>query len=745
MTEETKARPAGTLSDQERLQLHQLRLIEWIEARAAAEQKRAVGKETLAPQTSRIPIPSRWELVRDVELYSWQEECIESWFNAGQRGTVKVVTGGGKTLLALAIAERLQNREDTELRVAIVVPTIVLMNQWYEELEQRSNIPAWAIGRLGGGYDDNFSGGRRILISVLSSAYKMLPSLVNKEIGSHLLFIADECHRVGAKEMSKVLTVSRKSSLGLSATPEREDEEEETKETERYEDSLLGKELGGVVFELTLAKAVELGVVPKFTIRHYGLTLRADEAEKYERLTRSIEDARKELQHAAASGRGAGGAFYRWVRSISERGNGWTSRLAARFMMDTRQRKELLYRMKNRADGVEMLLKGEFAAQPNARAILFHESIAEVMGLFERLRSAGFAVVAEHSDLPDSYRDQSLELFRKGVANVVVSAKSLIEGFNVPAADVGIIVASSTSVRQRIQSLGRVLRKHRGVTGEEKTSVIHVLYARDTVDDAIYARTNWEDFTGADRNLYFHWQPGEEPIEQAGPPRTPLPGDTAMDAAKLSPGDTYEGQYEGAEFSSDTQGNIRDLDGRFVSNPGSIPSAVKAVKGTAGRFRVSPNRKYVLVRVPEGDEWTTRFVTQLHQPFVRVDNIGVHGGMDWSQHDSWLERAVPGDDYPFPAGEPQMKLSYRQRRGGVIAKKIPNGEAYARVGADATDPLRGDDARRLLDACRKLSAEGLLGSRFEINAQNDAICRNAGRALFLAALKAGLEFPENTM
>src|SRR5262249_3871614 len=151
-------------------------------------------------------------------------------------------------------------------------------------------------------------------------------------------------------------------------------------------------------------------------------------------------------------------------------------------------------------------------------------------------------------------------------------------------------------------------------------------------------------------------------------------------------------------------------------------------------FRVTPARKYVLVRVPEGDEWITRFVTQLREPFVCVDHAATHCGMDWSQHQSWLERAVPGDNYPFPSGEAQMKLNYRQRRGGVIARRIRNGEAYARVGADAVDPVRGEDARRLLDACRRLSSEGLLGSQFEINDKNDAICRNAGRVLFLATL-----------
>jgi superfamily II DNA or RNA helicase len=741
MTEDMAPEQPALLADRDRLSLHQLRLLEWMESRTAAEQKKRFNRDTQDAQPLPRTAPEHWALTRDVELYSWQEDCIRSWFDAGQRGTVKVVTGGGKTLLALAIAERLQNHEDADLRVAIVVPTIVLMNQWYEEFEQRSNLPGWVIGRLGGGYADNFAEGRRILIAVLASACKMLPSLVNEDIGSHLLLIADECHRVGATEMSKVLTVRRKYSLGLSATPEREEEEEENKVTERYEDSLLGKELGGVVYELTLARAVELGVVPKFTIRHFGLTLNGPEAEKYERLTRSIEDARKELRRAAAS-KSSGGAFYRWVRSVSEKGSGWTSTLAARFMMDTRQRKDLLYRMKSRAEAVELLLRAEFSAQPDARAILFHESIAEVMALFERLRSAGFAVVAEHSELPDSYREQTLELFRKGTANVVVSAKSLIEGFNVPAADVGIIVASSTSVRQRIQSLGRVLRKHRGVGGEEKTSVIHVLYARDTVDDAIYARTNWEEFTGAERNLYFNWEPGNDPVEQSGPPRSPLPADVDVDASQLAPGDSYEGQYEGAEFTTDTQGNIRDLEGRFVSNPGSLPAAVKAVKGTAGRFRITPNRRYVLVRLPEGDEWTTRFVTQLREAFVLADPTTIRGSMDMSEHSSWVEKAAPGDEYPFPTGEPKSKLNYRQRRGGVIAKKIRNGEAYARVGTDATDPVRGDDARRLLEACRRLSTQELLGSQFEINDQNDAICRTGGRTLFIAALKQGLEFPE---
>ncbi len=57
-----------------------------------------------------------------------------------KRGTIKVVTGAGKTILALAIMERLQ-AQNNNLRVAIVVPTIVLQNQWYEEILRNSNLP----------------------------------------------------------------------------------------------------------------------------------------------------------------------------------------------------------------------------------------------------------------------------------------------------------------------------------------------------------------------------------------------------------------------------------------------------------------------------------------------------------------------------------------------------------------------------------------------------------------------------
>ena len=87
-----------------------------------------------------------------------------------------------------------------------------------------------------------------------------------------------------------------------------------------------------------------------------------------------------------------------------------------------------------------------------------------------------------------------------------------------PAVDVGIIVASSGSVRQRIQSFGRMLRRHRGPNGEEKTSCIHVLYAADSVEENIYTKLDWYEATGVDSNKFYLWNLETEPESSKGLP-----------------------------------------------------------------------------------------------------------------------------------------------------------------------------------------------------------------------------------
>jgi len=55
-----------------------------------------------------------------------------------------------------------------------------------------------------------------------------------------------------------------------------------------------------------------------------------------------------------------------------------------------------------------------------------------------------------------------IERFRGGEASVLVSAQVLDEGFDVPDADVAIIVGGTGSARRHVQRIGRVLRPRDG-------------------------------------------------------------------------------------------------------------------------------------------------------------------------------------------------------------------------------------------------------------------------------------------
>lgn len=720
-------------SAEQQLQLQQLRLLEWLDARRRAAADGAPKSKEQLEET----LPKAWSLTGGVELYDWQTKCISRWFEGDRRGTVKVVTGGGKTLLALAIAERLQ-RERPELRVAVIVPTVVLLHQWYDEILQRGNLPAYAIGRLGGGYKDDFGDGRRILIAVLASAHKQLARIVRRgAVERDLLLVGDECHRLGATEMSRVFETPRAFSLGLSATPERDDDEDPERE-EGYDASLVGKQLGPIIYDFTLADALALGVVPPYTINHYGLALNPKEQTQYDQISRSISEDQSELRRQAPSNKASGPSFFQWTRSLASRG-GASSPQAARLMSNISKRKALLHHAEARLDAVVALIRGELQTNPDARVILFHESIEEVMRLYLRLRDACFPVVAEHSELPGSIREAGLDLFRRGIAQIIVSARSLIEGFNVPATDVGIIVASSSSVRQRIQSLGRVLRRHRGRDGEEKTSCIHVLYARGTVDEVLYEKLDWEKATGVHRNRYFQWTPGEEPVEQPGPPRPPTLTEMDIDPAGLEPGAEYPGAFEGQELSLDSQGNIHDSEGNYAKDTAGLSQLIRGSKGAGGRFRVTPRRRYVLVRVPRQDDWVTIFVAQLP---ASLDFKSPQSAADPGQAADWVSSASTGDPYPFTFPAVEKGLRFKQKRGGVIAKQVMDGEVFARLEGKATDPAKGRDAQHLLAAMRALQTSGRQITTFDLNAANHAVFSSGGRSFFICALEQGLEFPE---
>src|SRR5579872_2745007 len=731
------SRPLQLTSDEE-LAFQQFQQIDFWQSHLQSLKGETADESDKVDQQSAKTLPQKWELTRDLVLHDWQSTCVDSWFAAGKRGVVKVVTGAGKTTLALAVIERLQQTTASDLCVAIVVPTIVLLDQWRSEILKRSNLPPSCIGFIGAGSSDSFESGARIIIAVLNSASKKLAEDVRRSgISDRLLLIVDECHRAGAPEMRRIFETERAYSLGLSATPERENDisEEEDEESLQsreletpasFESTVVGQELGNVVFELNYAEAIQQRILPAFRIVHYGLPLSEQESNEYKRLSREITDLQGDLQTRNRKGLG----LIRWCRSQATKGD----KRAARYISLIGDRKRLLYKSKSRSAAVVQILQQHFAANPETNAILFHESIQEVMSLFAQLKELGFKVVAEHSGFPDSMRAKSIHLFREGIARIIVSARSLVEGFNVPAADIGIVVAASSSVRQRIQTLGRLLRTNRSNDGSEKTAKLFVLYTRDTVDEFIYEKADWEHFVGAERNEYYHWDvlAGMPPTETGEPPRRPPMSEEEVATAGLHPGDDYPGDLgQGMAYSLDTQGTIRDESGIPIDPNAELKTLLSERRRRAGRFRVTTRKFLVFVLDKDGlGGWRGVYLGQLSSmpKSSSDDNLIV----------SDLHPQNPGDLYPLSKvrGETFHVL---QRDHRLIARKEHGQIRFVLPLEQISDSEKRAATERIQRALRDAHDKGHRISRITVTSSGDVVYVFGNQAYLLGRAPEGPE------
>lgn len=692
-----------------------------------------------------------WNLLGDKTLLPWQQDCREQWFEARDnkgsiKGTVKVVTGAGKTVLALAIMQQLQE-ENRNLHVAIVVPSIVLMEQWYQEIVANSNLQPWTVGRLGGGYTDSYADGMRVLICVLKSAAVHLPKIASgSEITENLLLVVDECHRAGSTEMSKVFATRRTYTLGLSATPEREEsvaavddsDEEAASSIADYSTSILGNELGPIIYDMTLSQADAMGLLPTFTIYHYGLPLTPDEKTQYDALSAEIHKLQDELQ-GAQDRHASRASFFSHCQVIAKQ-EGPASAKALRFISLTSDRKRLLYGAAKRREVAASLIKQKLEGNRKRRIIVFHESIEEVTSLYLDIVKLLYndsppPVTVEHSGLPRALRDTGISLFREGVSQVLVSARSLVEGFNVPRADVGIIAASSASIRQRIQTLGRVLR--RPIDGGEKHSEVHVLYCSKTTDESIYRKADWALLTGTSRNVYYDYAKGANDEEQSGPPLTPLPKEAEIDPSTLEPGCQYPGAYEGTEYTCRSDLNVYTTSKMMAVNPQGLPERIKQYKGSFGRFKVTPQQKYILALRPRLDEdgetvWETIFVDKLLERFV----FQSEGTMP-------LAHYQPGDVYPHElVGRGSMTLSFRRFQGKMaIMSKGSKGSLMARGADRATNKEKGQAHDHLQNKIQELMKKGYNIRELIVLENHDVLFADTGYYRYICKLNTALEFP----
>ena len=366
------------------------------------------------------------ELDRSIVPRRWQAEAVRAWAPA-LRGITRVVTGGGKTVFSyLCLQEFFTKHPDG--RAIIVVPTLALLDQWFVDICDATDLDESDVVCYSA--DSRPEKAARINILVINTARRLVKEL--SESGPTML-VVDECHRAGAAENSRALGGLHEATLGLSATPERE--------SDNGFELRIAPALGPIVYAYDYPEAKADGVIVDFDLVNIEIALDGADvdrlilSEQREILVRRTRDQTESKRlHGVASTKIARAAVH--ATRIP-----WAVKLALRHR--------------------------------DERVIIFHERVASLARITDLLSELGQNSVAYHSHLLESHRRDNLRLFRRGMVNMLVTCRALDEGANVPEANVAIVARSTSSTRQRIQRLGRVLRP----APSKKHAMVYTLYS----------------------------------------------------------------------------------------------------------------------------------------------------------------------------------------------------------------------------------------------------------------------------
>ena len=105
--------------------------------------------------------------------------------------------------------------------------------------------------------------------------------------------------------------------------------------------------------------------------------------------------------------------------------------------------------------------------------IVFTENKKQAKEFNKIINTKGFKSALYNTDLDSGERLENLNKFKKADLNVLVTCTALDEGFDMPEADGALILSASSSKRQRVQRMGRVLR----ITENKPNALIVTVYS----------------------------------------------------------------------------------------------------------------------------------------------------------------------------------------------------------------------------------------------------------------------------
>jgi superfamily II DNA or RNA helicase len=394
---------------------------------AVAADLRTRGVQVTDETASYVRTPD--EEFSGLVLRDYQETALQVWESAGRRGTIVLPTGSGKTSVAVGAMTR------SRMPTLCLVPTRVLLHQWRATLAQHYG---GRIGVLG----DGLRTIERITVATFESAFRTMERIGNR-FG---LLVVDEAHHFGNGVRDEALEMcAAPARIGLTATP-----------AQGQAATRLVDLMGPVVYRLGVSDLAG-GFLSSYDIVPVEIELDLEERAAYEE---SLTIFRRAHRPFVASNPGA--SWVDFVRAAAQTDNG------RRALAAWRRSKTILAYPTGKRRALTRLLE----RHRDARILVFTADNETAYSI-----SRQHLIMPLTCDIGPAERTDTITRFREGRLRALVSAQVLNEGFDVPDADIAIIVAGRLGEREYVQRVGRLLRPAPG-----KRARIYELLARDTSD-----------------------------------------------------------------------------------------------------------------------------------------------------------------------------------------------------------------------------------------------------------------------
>jgi len=391
-----------------------------------------------------------------------QNEAFEKWKNNNYRGIIEMATATGKTLIGLMAIEHLyKTRKEQEKKVVrILAHSNAILAQWRSEIIEKLGILRNTIPSTDMICIDNFE--------INFNTYQ----LVHRQPYNYPtdLLIADEVHHGAASEFRNALSIGNWK-MGLSATVDGKEKME-----------ILEDVLGPKVFTFSLREAQDKNILPKFKWVVHPVFLSIDELEEFIELSRKLlellgiisRDYKKKIKELFGEDVGNNQITVTEVIKYMEKAR-------YRNMLDKLpeewkifqglilKRRWIVHRSIPKLDNAIELAKKYI--EVGKKVMIFTMDISSCDLIRERLKKENVSennLFIVHSEVKGDI-PKILKRFKEAKYGVLIGARMLDEGIDIPDVEIGINVSSSKTRLQLVQRIGRILRKNK----PEKEPVFH--------------------------------------------------------------------------------------------------------------------------------------------------------------------------------------------------------------------------------------------------------------------------------